>query len=97
MAKAIRARCLSIVRRYQLRLLEYRVLRTPSPPPIRWVIVKAIGKSKPSGYFRYHPDKVWCWTTSLRSAHIFRTQKQAESAAASVSMWNDYYQIRQLV
>lgn len=97
MATTTRARCLSIVRRYQQRLLERRVLAEPLPPTKRFVIVKAVGKGKPVGYFRYHPNKVWCWTASPKTAAVFRTEDAALAAIQSTNCWHDHYQIRQLV
>lgn len=87
---------MSLVRRYRRRLLDNRVLAAPLPPTKRFVIVKAVGKGKPTGYFRYHPQKVWCWTASPKTAAVFRTEEAAQAAIKSTNCWHDHYQIRQL-
>lgn len=88
---------MSIVRRYEYRLLDYRVLRTPSPPVKRYVIVFAIGNCPPSKYFRYDYEQVWCWTSSPAKAAVFRSYDMAQDAARTSSLYyKSSYQIRQL-
>jgi hypothetical protein len=96
MATTTRKRHLSIVRRYQRRLLEHRVLRTPIPPQKYYVIVlrQAGGGYK---YFRYDYEQVWCWSTTAREAQRFVSYDRAESEAMNCSVYyKSRYEIKQI-
>lgn len=97
MEKKTWERCVSLVRRYERRLLAYRVLREPTPEVKRYVIVFTVGNCKPLSYFRYDYEEVWCWSKSVHRAAIFRSYDMAEQAAKNCSLYyQSSYQIRQL-
>lgn len=95
--KETRQRLVSVVRRYQYRILGYRVLKEPIPKVERYVIVFALGESKPIKYFRYDYEKVWCWSKSVRSATVFRSYDRALHAVEHCTVkYEAPYQIRKL-